>query len=112
MIIVTVGSILWDVFTGWKGWSVDYVVPLAALVNLLSMVIISAAGRLELSEYLFYLVQAGVFGLLPFVLLAAGAASVPYPSVICSGVSLLLLTGLIIFKGKELVGEAKKKFRV
>lgn len=112
LIIVTVGSILWDVFTGWKGWSVDYVVPLAALVNLLSMVIISAVGRLELSEYLFYLVQAGVFGLLPFVLLAAGAASVPYPSVICSGVSLLLLTGLVIFKGKELVGEAKKKFRV
>ena len=112
LVIVTVGSILWDVFTGWQGWSADYVVPLAALVNVLSMVIISAAGRLELSEYLFYLVQAGAFGLIPFILLAAGVASVPYPSVICSGVSLLLLAGLVIFKWKDLIREVHKKFRV
>ena len=45
-------------------------------------------------------------------LLAAGAASVPYPSVICSGVSLLFLLGLAIFKWKDLVREVQKKFRV
>ena len=64
----------------------DYVFPLAAIVNTLSMVIIAAAGRMETAEYLFYLVQAGVCGLIPFILLLAGAAALPYPSVICSGV--------------------------
>ena len=112
LVIVTVGSVLWDIFTGWQGWSVDYVVPLAILVNMLSMIIISAAGKMEISEYLFYLVQAGTCGLIPFILLAAGAASVPYPSVICSGVSLLFLLGLAIFKWKDLVREVQKKFRV
>ena len=34
LIIVTAGSLLWDVFTGWQGWSVDYVIPLAILVNI------------------------------------------------------------------------------
>lgn len=67
---------------------------------------------MEISEYLFYLVQAGTCGLIPFILLAAGAASVPYPSVICSGVSLLFLLGLAIFKWKDLVREVQKKFRV
>ena len=59
LIIVSVGAVLWDVFTGWKGWSVDYVVPLASIVNTLSMVTIAAAGKMETAEYLFYLVQAG-----------------------------------------------------
>ena len=112
LVIVTVGSLLWDLFTGWQGWSVDFVIPLAILVNMLSMVIISAAGKMEVSEYLFYLVQAGACGLLPFILLVAGAVSVPYPSVICSGVSLLFLTGLVIFKWKDFVREVQKKFRV
>ena len=112
LVIVTAGSILWDLFTGWQGWSADYVIPLAILVNMLSMVIISAAGKMEVSEYLFYLVQAGACGLLPFILLLAGAASVPYPSVICSGVSLLFLLGLAIFKWKDFVREVQKKFRV
>ena len=110
--IVSAGSVLWDIFTGWLGWSVDYVIPLAALVTLLSMVIVSAACRMEAAEYLFYLAQAGAFGLIPFILLAAGVVSVPYPSVICAGVSLLFLLGLVIFKGKEFVREIKKKFRV
>lgn len=112
LVIVSAGSLLWDVFTGWQGWSVDYVIPLAMLVNMLSMVIISAAGKMEVSEYLFYLIQAGACGLIPFVLLAAGAASVPYPSVICSGVSLLFLLGLVLFKWKDFTREMQKKFRV
>ena len=81
-------------------------------IILLSMVIVSAACRMEAAEYLFYLAQAGAFGLIPFILLAAGVVSVPYPSVICAGVSLLFLLGLVIFKGKEFVREIKKKFRV
>lgn len=112
LVIVTAGSVLWDVFTGWRGWSVDFVIPLASLVTLLSMVILSAACRMEAAEYLFYLVQAGAFGLIPFILLLAGVVTVPYPSVICAGISLLFLIGLVIFKGKEFANEVQKKFRV
>lgn len=112
LVIVTAGSVLWDVFTGWLGWSADFVIPLASLVTLLSMVILSAACRMEAAEYLFYLVQAGAFGLIPFILLVAGVVSVPYPSVICAGISLLFLIGLVLFKGKEFVREVKKKFRM
>ena len=67
---------------------------------------------MEVAEYLFYLVQAGACGLIPFILLIAGAVSVPYPSVICSGVSLLFLLGLVLFKWKDFVREVQKKFRV
>ena len=112
LVIVSVGAVLWDVFTGWKGWSVDYVFPLASIVNTLSMVIIAAAGKMETAEYLFYLVQAGACGLIPFILLLAGVAVLPYPSVICSGLSLLFLIGLVLFKWKDFIRELQKKFRV
>lgn len=112
LIIVTAGAILWDVFTGWIGWSVDFVIPLAVMVTLLSMLIISLICKMETAEYLFYLVQAGVCGLVPLILLLAGAVRLPYPSIICSGISLLFLAGLVIFKGKEFVREIQKKFRV
>lgn len=112
LVIVTAGSVLWDVFTGWRGWSADFVIPLASLVTLLSMVILSAACRMEAAEYLFYLVQAGAFGLIPFILLLSGVVTVPYPSVICAGISLLFLIGLVIFKGKEFAREVQKKFRM
>ena len=109
---MSVGSVLWDLFIGWTGWSVDFVIPFAALVSLLSMVIISAVGKMETAEYLFYLVQAGAWGLIPFILCAVGVVKVPYPSIICSGISVLFLSGLVIFKGKDLVREIQKKFRV
>ena len=30
-ILIIVGSILWDYFTGWKLWSLDYVLPLVSM---------------------------------------------------------------------------------
>lgn len=112
LIIVSAGSVLWDVFTGWIGWSVDFVIPLASLVTLFSMTAFSVISRVETAEYLFYLAQAGAFGLIPFILLAAGIVYIPYPSVICSGVSFLFLLALVLFKGRDFVREIKKKFRV
>ena len=52
---------------------------------------------------------AGLYGLLPAVLLITGAAHVMYLCVLCSGISFLLLTGLLIFKGKEMFSELYKK---
>lgn len=112
LVIVVLGSVLWDFFTGWQGWSTDFVIPLAALVNMLSLVIISIVGKMVTAEYLFYLVQAGGCGLLPLILLVSGIIRVPYPTVICSGISLLFLIGLMMFKWKDFLGELKKKFRV
>lgn len=32
LLIVSIGSILWDIFTGWHRWSVDLVLPLVCLI--------------------------------------------------------------------------------
>ena len=113
LVIVTVAGVLWDVFTGWRGWSVDYLLPLAALAVICSMWAITAAQRLEVAEYMIYLLEAGAFGVaIPLILLAIGVVNVLYPSLICICVSFLMLVWLFLFKRKDMVREMQKKFRV
>lgn len=112
LLILTGIALLWDSYTGWRGWSVNFIVPLTALAVLCSMPVIAKVRHLEQEEYLFYLVQAGAFGLIPLILLAAKAVSVPYPSIICGGISFLVLVWLFIFRREEFIQEVQKKFRI
>ena len=111
LVIVTAAGILWDVFTGWRGWSVDYLLPLAALAVMCSMAGIAKVQKLAQEEYLGYLLEAGAFGWIPLVLILTGTVHVLYPSVICVCVSFLMIVWLLLFKGKETIREMHKKFR-
>lgn len=112
LLIISAGCVLWDFFTGWHGWSVNFVIPLASVVILSSMAVAAKVCRLEESEYLFYLVQAAGFGCIPGILLTVGIADIRYPSLICTGAGVLCLVWIIIFRGGALLRELQKKFRV
>lgn len=112
LVIVSIIAILWDYWTGFRGWSVDLLIPLASMVVLCSVPVIAKIRHLEQEEYLFYFVQISVYGLIPFLLLLFEIVKLPYPSVICSGISFLSLIWIVIFRGKELIQEVHKKFRM
>lgn len=109
MVIINAASILWDYFSGWHGWSVDYVLPAVCLVILFSLWIITKIQKLPVEEYMIYYIMAGLFGLIPLLLLLVGALHSIYLSVICGGISFLFLVGLLIFKGKDMFNELYKK---
>lgn len=109
LIILSSASVLWDWFTGWHGWSVDYVLPILCVTILISLRIIVIVQKIPIQESIIYYILAGILGLVPFILLMAGLVHVPIPSVICSGGSFLLLTGLALFKGKDIKMEFRKK---
>lgn len=109
LIILSAACILWDRFTGWQGWSLNYAVPIICLVILISFQIIVRVQKIPVEEYMIYYILAGLFGLVPFLMLALGLVQVFYPSVICSGISFLFLAGLLIFKGRDMVKEWRKK---
>lgn len=102
----------WDMGTGWKGWSVDYVLPGSIILTQLFMLIIASIRHLESKDYMIYYVMAAGTGLVPAVLYAAGAVGESWPSVICAGISVLFLTALLIFKWKELKSELSKKLHL
>lgn len=113
LIIVTVGCILWDVFTGWHGWSVDFVLPSVCMAILLSMFIISKVRKFSAREYMIYFVMACGYGvILPLVLLLTNVVKWHLLCNLCVVLCFLFLAGLIIFKGKEFREEMHKKFHV
>ena len=112
LLIVSVGAFAWDHFTGYQGWSLDFVLPFASLTIQGAMFVIAKVCRMETEEYLFYLVQAAAVGCIPAALYFAGAVRIQYPSILCGGISLLILMGLGFFRRKELMQEIRKKFRL
>lgn len=113
LVIMTAVSILWDYLTGWRGWSVDFVVPIVSMAILLFMTVIATVQKWPPKEYMVYLVMASTYGLvLPLLLLVFGALRLRLPSMVGIAVCFLFLAGILLFKWKEFREEMHKKFHV
>lgn len=113
LLIMSGICVLWDLGTGWRGWSVNIGIPDICLLIQVVMLIISRIRSLSPREYMIYYVMAAVYSvILPLILLVTGVIHYKTPSVICIGCSFLLLIGLILFKRKEFKEEMHKKFHV
>ena len=112
LLLITVLCVLWDHFIGWKGWSVDFVFPFGALAVLGSVPVIAKVSHLEREEYLYYLLQAAMIGCLPAVFIWIGIIKYTMPSVLCTGISFLVLAGMFIFRKKDTLREFRKKLRM
>ncbi len=113
LIIVTAGCVIWDRMTGWRGWSVDFVLPGVSALVMLTMVLISRVYYKQPKDYVVYFVMASLYGLIvPLVCIAVGITKVTFPSVISMGMAVLMLVGLVLFRGKELRLEMEKNLHV
>lgn len=113
LLIMSGICVLWDLGTGWRGWSVNIGIPDICLLIQVVMLIISRIRSLSPREYMIYYVMVAVYSMiLPLILLVTGVIHYKTPSVICIGCSFLLLIGLILFKRKEFKEEMHKKFHV
>lgn len=113
LIIVTVGCIIWDWRTGWHGWAIDFVLPGVSVIIMISMLIISRVYYRQAKDYLVYFMMAALYGvLLPLIFLLTGQVKVVFPSVISIGMGVVMLVGLVLFKGKEVRQEMAKNLHV
>lgn len=113
MLLITLGCVLWDVATHWKGWSIGYVFPIAIMCIIVFMLTTIKIQRLNAKEYIVYLLMAGIYGtMVPFVILLTNIVENTIPSLICVMFSFLLLMALVIFKKEEVMQEMHKKFHI
>lgn len=54
MLLLPAVCVIWDLCTGWHGWSVDYVLPAVCMLIQLSMLIITKVQKLPVQEYMIY----------------------------------------------------------
>ena len=110
--LVSVMAVAWDHLTGWRCWSLSYVVPVLCLAGMAAMAVLGLARGLTLSEYIIYLIIGGFFGVVPLLFLLLGWVDEPLPSVVCVAGSLLFLTGLGAFRSESMARELRRRFHL
>lgn len=111
-VLAAVLSVVWDFVTGYRGWSVDFVIPLVCIAAIIAFGVIGMTLKLPYGDYIFYELAAGVLGLIPYILYLLNKVTVIYPSLICSALSLVLLAYLLLFCRKTIWVEVNKRFHV
>ena len=110
--ILSIFSIVWDLLTGWRGWSLDFVMPIAFTTGMLALAIIPAIMKIPVSDYILCLIIDGVFGFTPFVFLLLDWVHIIYPSYICIAASIISLITLVLFAGRNMLAEVQKRFHL
>ncbi len=105
-------AVAWDVGTGFRGWSLDFVLPILYVCTMLAMTATARILHFQVQDYLVYLMMDILLGLLPLLLLLCGVLRVVYPAAVCIAVSLVLLAALILFEGPALKGELLRRLHL
>lgn len=110
--LVMAGCLLIDFLTGWRGWSLSYVLPSGFLLLVVATVCVGKMADLRLEEYIMYLVTTMLLSLLQIIPVLTHANPAPVPAV--ASVTILLIMGCaaVIFRFQDLRSAAEKLFNL
>lgn len=111
-IIISILSIFWDHQTGWRGWSLDYVIPIASVSAMIIMFITAKIMKLSIRDYITYAFMDGLFGIIPILFIAFNLVDTIYPSIISIGFSIISMSAIFIFQGNEIKTEMNKRMHM
>ncbi len=107
--IISAIALIWDVGTGWNGWSIDFVLPILCIVAIAVIVALIKLLHLGLHECVIYILMEILMGVVVLVLLCVGAVHFIYPSLICVLCCGISLSALIIFRWDVFIEELQKR---
>lgn len=110
--IISLLAIFWDWQTGWRGWSLDYVIPITCMGAMVIIYVLAKIMNLSVRDYITYALIDGLFGIIPFLFMLFGWLNVRYPTIICVSLSIIFLSGLFIFQGKDIMAELNKRMHI
>lgn len=101
-----------DFITGYRGWSVNYVVPglLSAGIGAIGVMVVF--NRTNWSQYVLYQVQMGVFAFIPLVLYLMGLSNSLVMVLIAASLGLASLLVTIVFGDRSIKSEFKRRFHM
>jgi hypothetical protein len=110
--IISVLSLLWDYFTGWRGWSIDFVIPIAFVTVMAATAVLARILKLQAETYIIYSLLLILYGIIPAIFLISGLSTTELPSLICVSCSLLSLAALLIYEGGNMAEELKRRLHL
>lgn len=110
--IIVIIAVLWDLFTGFRRWSIDFVLPIICTAAMVTMFVIAQVRKLDARDYIIYLFMVIAVGFVSLILLAVGALTVALPSVICFTASIIFLAALFLFQGRTMLSEIRRRMHL
>lgn len=111
-VLISALAVIWDFCTHFRGWSIDYVIPILCTCAMVAMAVIARVTRLGIEDYIIYLIIDCVLGVVPVVFLVCDWLRVDLPSIICIVCSVVSLTALILFEGPALRSELGRRMHL
>lgn len=112
VVVISVISVIWDYYTGWNCWSVNFVIPILCMASLLGIIVMSRIVYSQLEDYLIYLLLGSIFGIVPILFYGLGIVTIVFPSLLCVASSVLFLAAILVFQGERMLGELKRRLHL
>ncbi len=110
--IITGLCILWDIYTGFIGWSIEFVFPIICILAMLVMYILALVLKLSINDYITYILIDILFGIIPVIFISLDLVDIIYPSIISVTISIISLAAIFIFEGKNIIYELNKRMHI
>ena len=103
-------ALIWDFFTGFHGWALDYVFPILCISAMFSIVLLANIYKLHVKDYIIYLIIDCMLGISTLIFILTGVLHTVIPCAVCFGASVIFLAALLFFQHKALWAEIQRRF--
>lgn len=101
-----------DFLAGYRGWSVNYVMPGAIIFVDIGIIIMMAVNRRNWQSYIMSQILMILCSLIPLFLRRRGIVTAPMMAIVAFGVSVALFLGTLIIGDRRARVELKRRFHV
>lgn len=112
VILVPIMSILWDFGTGFNGWSIEFVLPCVCIAGMLALFVLFIFLKNSFHSCVLAFIVTCIIGIIPLLLYIFGKIKIVYPTFLCSGISIITISWLLIFKWKIVFSEISRRFHI
>lgn len=116
IILQTIGAmaltILIDYVVGYRGWSVNYVIPAAIMLIDLAIVVLMIVNSLNWQSYIIFQIFMVGASIISVVLIYFDIINKPLVALIAGAVSIAILLGTVLLGDRRAINEINRRFRI
>ncbi|GMO40209.1 MAG: hypothetical protein Ta2B_20060 [Termitinemataceae bacterium] len=112
LLLTSVLEIAWDYWTGFHKWSLDYVIPIMFSASIVALSVYAHIRKLRPGDYMLILFITNIISVCALFLIIFQLVTVVYPALVCFVFSVTSTARVILFDGKLLREELKRRTHV
>lgn len=105
-------TIVLDFIVGYRGWSVNFVVPSAILLIDVTILVLMLVNTVNWQSYILFQIMTVVLSIVMLILWKVGIIRYPVVTIVAAAVSAVMFIGTLIFGDRRAKNELKRRFHV